>query len=325
MLTAAERSADASPPAPDFALLDAYSTAVTAVAESVGPAVVAIGRSGVGQSAGMGSGVVIAPDGLIITNDHVAGTGTGLRVTAPDGRRVDARLLGSDPDTDIALVKADGGGWISAGLGDSATLRRGQIAVAIGNPLGFESTVTAGVVSALGRTLAARSGRPIEDVIQTDASLNPGNSGGALASSSGEVVGINTAMIRGAQGICFAVASNTVAFVIAEILRHGHVRRAWLGLSADRISLPRRIADAAAIVSTSAVVLHSIQSDGPAARAGLREGDVLIAFDGRPVGDPGALLRMLGGPAIGHEAWLTILRDGHLDRVGVRPSERPSA
>ena len=225
-------------PPSDDALLDAYSSTIAAVADRVGPAVAAV----ISKGRGMGSGVAISPDGLVVTNHHVIDGATALEVAFPDGRRMSAELLGADPDTDLALLKAHGAGLPAAILGDSSTLRRGQIAVAIGNPLGFDSTVTAGVVSALGRSLASRSGRPIEDVIQTDAALNPGNSGGALVSSAGAVIGINTAMIRGAQGICFAVASNTVRFVVSEILRHGGVHRAWLGVGVDDggAATPRR-------------------------------------------------------------------------------------
>jgi S1-C subfamily serine protease len=233
-------------------------------------------------------------------------------------------VLGTDPDTDLALIRASGGGLHAAALGDSAALVRGQIAIAIGNPLGFESTVTAGVVSALGRTLGSRSGRPIEDLIQTDAALNPGNSGGALANSAGEVIGVNTAMIQGAQGICFAVASNTVTFVVSEILLHGEVRRAYLGVGADTVSLPQRIADAAGIETRSAVVLHSIVPDGAASKSGLRMGDVLIALDGRAVTSAGALLRMLNAAAIGRPAEARVLRDGRLMTVSVVPDRRPA-
>ena len=201
-------------------------------------------------------------------------------------------------------------------------MRRGQIAIAIGNPLGFESTVTAGVVSALGRSLRSPSGRPIEDVIQTDAALNPGNSGGALASSYGEVIGVNTAMIAGAQGICFAVASNTVLFVLTEVLQHGRVRRAYLGLAADSVNLPQRVAAVAGLDSRSAAVIHAIVKDGPADRAGLREGDVLLSLDGLPVTGPGPLLKLLGVDQIGHTRLAKILRGGRLLDLPVTPTLR---
>jgi S1-C subfamily serine protease len=312
---------DRSPaPGADSALLDLYSRTVSSVADAVGPAVCAVNVGGRGQ----GSGVVLSPDGLIVTNSHVVKDIAEVTLAFPDARRTSGWVLGTDADTDLAIVKADGGGLSVATLGDSASLKRGQIAIAIGNPLGFESTVTAGVISALGRSLRSPSGRPIEDVIQTDAALNPGNSGGALVSSAGEVIGINTAMIAGAQGICFAVASNTVRFVIGEILQHGRVRRAWLGVGADSVSLPRRIANAAGIESASAVVLHSLVKGAPAERAGLREGDVLLTLDGRVVTGPGPLLRMLDADAIGKLLVAKVLRQGHLLDLTVTPGARPA-
>ena len=305
---------------PDQRLLDEYSDRVAGVAETVGPAVamVSVGNRG------HGSGVVVSPDGLVVTNAHVVGEAKSAQIALSDGSKLTGPVLGSDPDTDIAVIRADGSGLAVARLGDSGALRRGQIAVAIGNPLGFESTVTAGVISALGRSLRSPSGRPIEDVIQTDAALNPGNSGGALVESGGSVVGINTAIIAGAQGICFAVASNTVLHVLSEILQHGGVRRAYLGLAADTVSLPRRVAEAAGTGAASAVVLHSIVPGGPADKAGLVQGDVLIALDGRPVTGPGVLLRMMTAEAIGHEAVLRVLRQGRLIEVKVTLTQRAS-
>jgi S1-C subfamily serine protease len=228
-------------PADDSRLLDAYSHAVMSVAEKVGPAVVRVEPVRKGKPAGVGSGVVISPDGLVLTNSHVVDGAHDLRLIDTEGRMVEARPLGEDPDTDLALLRVTSARDLPAAtLGDSKMLRRGQLVVAIGNPLGFESTVTAGVVSALGRTIRARTGRLIEDVIQTDAALNPGNSGGPLVSSRGEVIGINTAVIMGAQGICFAVASNTAQFVVSEIIRHGRVRRAFIGIGAQTVAVPRR-------------------------------------------------------------------------------------
>ncbi len=307
-------------PSADDLLLDAYSRTVASVADLVGPTVCAVFP---GDRTGQGSGVTLSPDGLIITNSHVVRDAKTVRLAFPDTRQFNGRVLGTDPDTDLAIIKADGHDLPVATLGDSAHLRRGQIAIAIGNPLGFESTLSAGVVSALGRSLTSPSGRPIEDVIQTDAALNPGNSGGALVATSGEVIGINTAMIAGAQGLCFAVASNTVRVVLTEILQHGSVRRAWLGSGVGTVKLPRRIADAAGITSTSAVVLHSLDPGGPAAKAGLREGDVIVALNARPVTGPGALLRMLGADAIGNPAVALVLRNGGLIEVTVTPSQRP--
>ena len=307
--------------AADDRLVDAYSLAVADVAERLGPAVCAVAVAG----KGLGSGVVLSPDGLIVTNAHVVRGNTTVELRFADARRLAGHVIGSDPDTDIALVKAAGDGLPAATLGDSARLRRGQVAIAIGNPLGFESTVTAGVVSALGRSLASPSGRPIEDVIQTDAALNPGNSGGALANSTGEVIGITAAMIRGAQGLCFAVASSTVQFVVGEILQQGEVRRAFLGLSAATVPLPRRIADAAGIVSSSAVVLHGIDPAGPAAAGGVLEADVLLTLDGRVVANAGGLLRLLGADAIDRPLTARILRGGRIVEVSVTPTRRAAA
>jgi S1-C subfamily serine protease len=250
------------------------------------------------------------------------GEAKNVRLVLADGARLEARVLGRDPDTDLAVIKADGSGLAAAHLGDSGKLRRGQIAIAIGNPLGFESTVTAGVVSALGRSLRSPTGRPIEDVIQTDAALNPGNSGGALVSSAAEVIGVNTAMIAGAQGICFAVASNTVLLVLTEVLQHGGVRRAYLGLGADTVNLPRRIASAASIASPTAAVIHTIVKGGPADRAGLREGDVLLSLGGAAVTGPGPLLKMLGKDEIGHTRIAKVLRDGRILDLEVTCGQR---
>jgi S1-C subfamily serine protease len=219
----------------DGRLLDAYSNAVIGVADAVGPAVVKLEIRKDGKPAGSGSGVILSPDGLVLTNSHVAQGTARIGVQTQDGRHFDARLIGDDPDTDLALVHIEQSVNLpSARLGNSSQLRRGQVAVAIGNPLGFEATVTAGVISALGRSLRAKNGRLIDDVIQTDAALNPGNSGGPLVSSLGEVIGINTAVIMGAQGICFAVASNTASFVMGQLIRHGRVRRASIGIADGR-------------------------------------------------------------------------------------------
>jgi S1-C subfamily serine protease len=302
----------------DTALLDAYSETVAGVAESVGPAVCALAVGGRGG----GSGVVLSPDGLIVTNHHVVAGAREARVHFADGRTSGARVLGTDADTDLAVLRADAGGLASARLGDSAKLRQGQIAVAIGAPFGFQATVTAGVVSALGRTLASRSGRPIEDVIQTDAALNPGNSGGALAASGGEVIGVNTAVIRGAQGICFAIAANTVAFVVGQILAFGAVRRAWLGVSVGTVALPQRVADAAGSDQRTAVMVQSVQPDTPAARAGLRSGDILLELDGLPVTGPDALLRQLASDAIGRALAARLIRGGRFVALELRPEER---
>ncbi|MER8632589.1 trypsin-like peptidase domain-containing protein [Mesorhizobium opportunistum] len=305
---------------PDDTLLDAYSTTVADAVDRIGPAVCRIER--VGGQGGHGSGFVIAPDGLVVTNFHVVGDARTVRVSMPDGASSEGRVLGRDPDTDIALVRADGSFVDVAPLGDSKRLRRGQIAIAIGNPLGFEWTVTSGVVSALGRSMRASTGRLIDDVIQTDAALNPGNSGGPLVSSAGEVIGVNTAMIHGAQGIAFAVASNTARFVISEIIRFGRVRRAFIGISADTVNLPRRAALLSQVSSKTAVRLRSIEKDGPAAKAGLKEGDIIAAIDGRPVTGVDDLVRMLDAERIGRETLCTVVRRTGVSQVMVTPVAR---
>lgn len=314
-------SEDARPEDRETELLDAYSSAIVGVAETVGPAVAALAVRG----RGAGSAVVLSPDGLIVTNAHVVGGAREAVARFASGRESVARVLGSDADTDLAVLRAEADGLAAARLGDSARLRQGQIAVAIGAPFGFQATVTAGVVSALGRTLASRSGRPIEDVIQTDAALNPGNSGGALASSAGEVIGVNTAVIRGAQGICFAVASNTVGFVVGQILRFGAVRRAWLGVAVGTVALPQRVADAAGSTQRTAVIVQSVQPDSPAARAGLRSGDILMELDGAPVTGPDALLRRLASNAIGRAMPARLIRGGRFAELEVTPAERTAA
>ena len=256
------------PPA-DATALDAYSRVVSDVAERVGPSVVRIDVRRGGRNSGSGSGVIVSSDGLALTNSHVVQGEKVVALTTIEGRELMARVLGDDPDTDLALLRVEADVSLPAArLGDSATLRRGQIAIAIGNPLGFDATVTAGVVSALGRSLQSRTGRMIEDVVQTDAALNPGNSGGPLVSSAGEVIGINTAVIKGAQGICFAVASNTANFVAGEIARHGRVRRAYIGVSAASTEIPRRIALRLGIdQATGARMSPSIRPDPPPMRA----------------------------------------------------------
>ncbi|MDI3308389.1 MAG: trypsin-like peptidase domain-containing protein [Acetobacteraceae bacterium] len=304
--------------------LDAYSRAVADIADRVGPAVVRVESRGAGRRGGIGSGVVIAADGLVLTNSHVVAGARRARLALPEGGEAEAELLGDDPDTDLALLRAGlPRGAAAAVLGDSKRLRRGHLVVAIGNPLGFESTVTAGVVSALGRSLRSRNGRLIDDVIQTDAALNPGNSGGPLVASSGEVVGINTAMIGGAQGLCFAVSSNTALFVVGEIIAHGRVRRAHLGLAAQTMPLPRRIALAAG-AGPQAVRIAEIVPGGPADLAGLRAGDVLLALDGVSVAGADDLIRLLRAERIGRAVALDVLRNGRVERLAVTPGERPA-
>ncbi len=310
----------------DEAPLDAYSRAVSTVVDRVGPAVVRVETIADGQRrGGVGSGVVIANDGLVLTNSHVVAGAKRVRLAFAEGGDAEARVLGDDPDTDLALLRAEvPAGTPAARLGDSKTLRRGHLVVAIGNPLGFESTVTAGVVSALGRSLRGRSGRLIDDVIQTDAALNPGNSGGPLVSANGEVVGINTAMINGAQGICFAVASNTAVFVVTEFIAHGRVRRAYIGIAGQTVPLSRRVA-LAAQAGPRAVRVGEMVAGGPAAVAGLQVGDVLLSLDGAPVTGTDDLIRLLSAERIGRDIEITYIRNGKLETVSVRPVERGHA
>jgi S1-C subfamily serine protease len=312
-------------PAEDQALLDAYSRAVIDVVDRVGPAVVRldVAKAGDERHGGTGSGVVVAPDGLVLTNSHVVGGGSRVSVTTVEGRSLTARVVGDDPDTDLALVRIDAAMTLPAAtLGNSKLLKRGQLVIAIGNPLGFESTVTTGVVSALGRSLRARSGRLIDDVIQTDAALNPGNSGGPLVSSHGEVVGINTAVIMGAQGICFAVASNTANFVLGELVRHGRVRRAYIGIAAQQFAVSRRRRHAAGLAQDSAVMIASVEAGSPAERAGLAAGDIILALDGATVTGADDLIRLLAGDKIGRTVEVETLRNGEQRRVSVVPDER---
>ncbi|HZP69073.1 MAG TPA: trypsin-like peptidase domain-containing protein [Pseudolabrys sp.] len=320
------RDAGESPSLAETEIMDAYSRAVTSVADAVGPAVVRVEvRTKNGRSAGVGSGVVIAPDGLVLTNSHVVEGAREIWLQDAEGHLMEARSLGEDPDTDLALLRAGSARDLpSASLGDSKALRRGQLVVAIGNPLGFESTVTAGVISALGRSLRSRTGRLIEDVIQTDAALNPGNSGGPLVSSRGEVIGINTAVIMGAQGICFAVASNTARFVLSELIQHGRVRRAYIGISAQTTAVPRRQARAANIDNTSGALITVLEPQGPAAQAGLMSLDTIVRLDGVAVTGIDDLIRMLNGDRINRPTTFEVLRRGQLRVFDVKPLERPA-
>ncbi|MEW6454326.1 MAG: trypsin-like peptidase domain-containing protein [Pseudomonadota bacterium] len=324
---AVEPVAASEPAASDDSLLDAYSNAVMAVADRVGPTVVRVERAPSKDSrGGMGSGVIISPDGLVLTNSHVVDGARDLRLTDTEGRTMEARLIGEDPDTDLALLRAGAARHLeSATLGDSKKLRRGQLAVAIGNPLGFESTVTAGVISALGRSLRARTGRLIEDVIQTDAALNPGNSGGPLVSSRGEVIGINTAVIAGAQGICFAVASNTAQYVLSELIQHGRVRRAFIGVAGQTVAVSRRHARAAEIDNAFGAMITGVEPDKPADVAGLMSYDVIVRLDGAPVTGVDDLIRLLNAERIGRAIPVDVLRRGQLRTFTLHPKERQAA
>jgi len=315
------------PASPDAELLDAYSNAVISVADRVGPAVVRVETRGAnGRPSGVGSGVVIAPDGLVLTNCHVVQGAKEVRLADAEGRVMEARALGEDPDTDLALLRASSARDLAhAALGDSKQLKRGQLVIAIGNPLGFESTVTAGVISALGRSLRSRNGRLIEDVIQTDAALNPGNSGGPLVSSRAEVIGINTAVIMGAQGICFAVASNTAQFVLSELIKHGRVRRGYIGVSGQTATVPRRHARNAGIENAAGAMITALESHGPAALAGLMTLDTIVRADGEPVTGVDDLIRLLNSERIGRKLTIDVLRRGTLRTFYVTPLERPAA
>ncbi len=299
----------------DVALLDAYSRAVVSAADLVSPAVVKIdvrrrvrAPQGQREAAGSGSGFIFTPDGLILTNSHVAGGASRLLVSFNDGLTADADLIGDDPHTDLALIRVSGARLPAARLGTSRGLRVGQLAIAIGNPYGFECTVTAGVVSALGRSLRSQSGRLIDDVIQTDAALNPGNSGGPLVDSRGEVVGVNTAIIAAAQGICFATAVDTTKIVVAHLLRHGRVRRGYIGVAGQNTSLPRRLVRHFELAVESGVRVMSVEDGSPAHTAGLEEGDVVVQWDGRPVAGIDDLHRLLTEDCLGRSAELTLIR-----------------
>jgi S1-C subfamily serine protease len=309
--------------------LDAYSQAVVSVVEAVGPAVVSItsGRGGSDSTLGAtsaGSGVIIAPDGYALTNDHVVHGAGRLAATLTDGRTLDAVLIGEDPSTDLALVRLSGTNLPVAELGTSAGLRVGQLVVAIGNPLGFQSTVSAGVVSALGRSFRSSTGRPIENVIQTDVALNPGNSGGPLVDSAGRVVGINTAIIAMAQGLSFAVPIDTATWVIGELLGHGHVRRAWLGLVAQTRPIAPAQGRRLALPGESVVEIVAVEPAGPAAAAGLRPADRILAIDGHPTTTVDELHRRLRAVTIGAPVEVSVLRGDDRMQVAVIPREVPA-
>jgi S1-C subfamily serine protease len=315
----------------DAMLLDAYSQAVVAAAESVSPAVVKIDvqrrvhtARGARELAGSGSGFVFTPDGLILTNSHVAGGASKLVVSFNDGHMVGGDLVGDDPHTDLALVRVSGDKLPTVRLGSSRALRVGQLAIAIGNPFGFECTVTAGVVSALGRSLRSQSGRLIDDVIQTDASLNPGNSGGPLVDSRAEVIGVNTAVIAGAQGICFATAIDTAKVVVAQLLRNGRVRRGYIGVSGQNTQLPRRLVRHFELPVGSAVRVMSVASGSPAQAAGLEEGDVIVQWDGVPVAGIDDLHRLLTEAYLGRSAEVTVIRRAQKLTRRVTPIELPA-
>jgi S1-C subfamily serine protease len=306
----------------DPALLDAYSRTVIAAVERVGPAVAHVEVSLEGaRRRGAGSGFVFTPDGFLLTNSHVVHSARAIRVSFADGLARDADLVGEDPHTDTALLRIGASGLAAAPLGSSRGLRVGQLAIAIGNPYGFQQTVTSGVVSALGRSLRAQSGRLIDDVLQTDAALNPGNSGGPLVDSGAQVIGVNTAIIPGAQGICFAVSIDTVKWAVGELMRHGRVRRGQLGLAGMSAPLDRRIPQRLGLANSAAVRVESLVPGGPAAQAGVEPGDLLLALDGVPVNGVDDLHRALTAERIGRAARLTLLRGARLLTLELRPTE----
>jgi len=315
-----DRPADAQP-GDDRELLDAYSDAVTAAARTAAPAVVHLNVRHA-RRGGTGSGFFFTPDGLLLTNSHVVHQARELRVTTQEGERFEADLIGDDPDSDLAVLRVSASNVPHVAFARSGTLQIGQLAIAIGNPLGFAHTVTAGVVSALGRSLRASTGRLIDDVIQTDAALNPGNSGGALVSSRGRVMGINTAMIMGAQGICFAVASNTAQIVLTQLLQHGRVRRARIGIAGSPVPVQRRIAHANGLAQAMAVQVVEVQPGSPAARAGLEQGDRIVALDGMTIEGVDDLLRVLDASRIGQEIEVKMLRRGALETARMVPGEK---
>jgi len=310
----------------DVELLDAYSRAVIAVAEAIGPAVVSIAinklsRGDEPEPGGAGSGTIIAPDGYILTNDHVVHDAKQLSVSLTNGTTLSANVVGTDPATDLAVVRADSSNLPFAALGDSASLRVGQLVIAIGNPFGFQSTVSTGVVSALGRALRSRDGRLIENIIQHTAPLNPGNSGGPLVDSRGRIVGINTAIILGAQGIGFTIPSDTAKWVVSQLLAHGRVRRGSLGISAQQRPLSRRMVRFHNLSREFAVEVLSIVPNSPASQGGIRKGDLIVAIDGTEVSNVDHLHRFLSEWPIGKAVKITLLRGQERLQIGITPSE----
>lgn len=300
--------------------LDPYSRLVSQAVERVGPAVAGIeARSASGRARGTGSGVIYTPDGYLLTNSHVAQRADTAMVSLSDGRTCEAVRVGDDPATDLAVLRLSGSGFPHAAFGSSARLRVGQLVIAVGNPLGYQATVTAGIVSALGRTLRTASGRLIESVIQTDAPLNPGNSGGPLADTAGRVIGINTAVAGGAQGICFAIGIDTAVEVAYQLMRHGRVRRSRLKLAGQTIALDRRVLRALDRTESGAVMISEVLTGGPAERAGLEEGDLLLELDGESITGVDRLHRLLTAERAGREVTIRLLRRGKTQSVTLTP------
>lgn len=325
----ANLSSTSLPPAvDDGVLLDAYSQAVTRAAETVSRSVVNIdvqkrvsGRRDSQPVRGNGSGFLFTPDGYILTNSHVVHDAVDLEVTLQDGRRVSAAPVGDDPDSDLAVIRIHGSNLMPVQLGDSQRVRVGQLAIAIGSPYGFQYTVTAGVVSALGRSLRSGSGRLIDNVIQTDAALNPGNSGGPLVNSQGEVIGVNSAVILPAQGICFAIAVNTAKRVAGQLINGGRVRRSFIGVGGQNVTVPRFVSRSLGLPTEAGVLVVSVEANSPAAKAGLQEGDVILAFGDEPVGDIDALHRLLDDRQVGVRSLITLLRRNQKLSFAIVPEE----
>jgi S1-C subfamily serine protease len=324
-------SSQASPGRDDAALLDEYSRTIVSAADRVGPAVVNIdikqrleSQRGPREVGGSGSGFVIAPDGFILTNSHVVHLANQIAVSLPDGREYPAQLVGDDPDTDLAVIRIDAPHLAYVRLANSEDLRVGQVVIAIGNPLGFQASVTAGVISALGRSMHAQSGRLIDNIIQTDAALNPGNSGGPLVNSAGEVIGVNTAMIRPAQGICFAIASNTAKFVAGWLIKEGKIRRSYIGVAGQNVPIHRRIVRFYSLPLETGVLVVSVEKNSPAEKTGLREGDLIVAFNANPIGSIHELHKMLMGEQIGVQSEITIVRHTEKSALVITPAESPS-
>ncbi len=315
----------------DAALLDEYSRTVVSAVERVAPAVVNIdikqqrnSQRGPREVDGSGSGFTITPDGFILTNSHVVHSATQITVNLSDGRDYRAQLIGDDPETDLAVIRIDAPQLVHVRLADSESLRVGQIAIAIGNPLGFQASVTAGVISALGRSMYSQSGRLIDNIIQTDAALNPGNSGGPLVNSAGEVIGVNTAMIRPAQGICFAIASNTARLVAGWLIRDGRIRRSYIGVAGQNVPLHRRVIRFYNLPLETGVLVVSVEKDSPARSAGLRQGDIIVGFNERPIATIHDLHKMLVSEQIGIPAKLVIIRHTEKLELSILPAESQS-
>jgi S1-C subfamily serine protease len=309
--------------ADDRGLLDAYSDRVAGAVDRASPAVIHLEVRGNDAPGGSGSGFFISPDGYALTNSHVVHGARELRVALADGRRLTAEVIGDDPDTDLAVVRVGATDVAHLDLADSDRVRPGQIAIAIGSPMGFQQTVTAGVVSALGRSLRAQSGRAIDNIIQTDAALNPGNSGGPLIDTRGHVIGVNTAIIRPAQGICFAIASNIARWVAGWLIKEGHVRRSFIGVAGQTVPLLRKLVLAYRLTSDSGVLVSRVEPDSPAGRGGVHEGDIIVMIDGIPAARVETLHRTLTGDQIGRVLELRVLRGVELLTLLVTPMETP--